>query len=140
MNPQHIVYIGLVLVGLGVSICAIDPLKPEPIYVYAEGEIIYDMPILVEQSESWKHTIIGKVDNSDIHQQTFYPKDNPNMDYYEEKIRQYYEIDIENIPDVAVITSRCDIDGFTNDGVFDLDGVLYDYCVNVNGEWYLEVQ
>lgn len=27
MNPQRIVYLGLILVGLGVSICAIDPLE-----------------------------------------------------------------------------------------------------------------
>ena len=31
MNPQHIVYLGIILVGVGVSISAIDPLKKEPI-------------------------------------------------------------------------------------------------------------
>ena len=27
MNPQSIVYFGLILVGIGVSVCAIDPLE-----------------------------------------------------------------------------------------------------------------
>ena len=128
MNPQHIVYIGLVLVGLGVSISAIDPLKPEPFYVYAEGEIIYDMPILVEESEFWKHTIIGKIDNSEIHQQTFYPKDNPNMGYYDEKIKQYYEIDTNNIPDFAVVTGIVCEDGHVEKDIKNMEwnGVYYE--------------
>ena len=32
MNPQHIVYLGIVLVGIGVTISAIDPLKPDVVY------------------------------------------------------------------------------------------------------------
>lgn len=31
MNPQHIVYLSLVLVGIGVTLSALDPLKQEPI-------------------------------------------------------------------------------------------------------------
>lgn len=57
MNPQHIVYIGLVLVGLSVTICAIDPLKPVQ-YIWAEvdipvkGNFYLDIKKTVEMNES----------------------------------------------------------------------------------------
>lgn len=104
MNPQHIVYLSLVLVGIGVTISAIDPLKPNPDSFGLYETDYYDRPIFVEAGNDYKIERIA----DDIYKFTAYPNTDWKKGLGEQEYIAWNTIEI---PDSAVVTGIVCEDG-----------------------------
>ena len=109
MNPQHIVYIGLVLVGIGITISAINPMKPLPDMYGNLSSDYFAIGIVLEETERYKQELIAP----DTYRVTIFG-DGKIHDV--SSIPDYIEFDFENVPDSAVVTGI-----YCNDGHVERD-------------------
>jgi len=66
LNPQHIVYLALILLAIGIILCAIDPMSPNSIRIIEDycgmndriGECLLAILTKPEIESQWHHYII----------------------------------------------------------------------------------